>query len=71
MIFGTGVLAGILAVGFRSIGFLAKLLSEEIEEIGLNSVEAIQATGASGVDTLIYGIVPQIKPAFIGITTYR
>jgi phosphonate transport system permease protein len=71
VIFGTGVLAGILAVGFRSIGFIAKLLAEEIEEIDLTSVEAVQATGANGVDVLVYGIVPQIKPAFVGITTYR
>lgn len=71
VIFGTGVLAGILAVAFRSIGFIAKLLAEEIEEIDLNSIEAVQATGASGFDVLVYGIVPQIKPAFVGISTYR
>lgn len=71
VIFGTGVLSGILAVAFRSIGFLAKLLAEEIEEIDPTSVEAVRATGASGIAVLLYGIVPQVKPAFVGITTYR
>ena len=32
-IVGPGVFAGILAIGFRSIGFCAKLLYEAIEEI--------------------------------------
>lgn len=71
VMFGAGTLAGILAVAFRSIGFLAKLLSEELEEIDPNAVEGVRATGANGLDVLIYGVVPQVKPAFIGISTYR
>lgn len=71
ILFGTGTLAGILAVGFRSIGFLAKLLSEEIEEIDPTAVEAIRASGAGGLSTLIYGVVPQVKPAFVGLSVYR
>ncbi len=71
VIFGTGAMAGVLAVAFRSIGFIAKLLAEGIEEINTGAVEAIRATGGSGLDVLIYGIVPQIKPLFVGISTYR
>ena len=71
VVFGTGTLAGIFAVAFRSIGFVAKLLAEEIEEIDPSAVEAIRATGGNGLDVLVYGVVPQVKPAFIGITTYR
>ena len=71
IVFGTGVLAGILAVAFRSIGFIAKLLSEEIEEIDAAATEAIRATGGSELDVLIYGILPQIKPALAGISVYR
>lgn len=71
ILFGGGALAGILAVAFRSIGFLAKLLSEEIEEIDPTAVDAIHSTGASGLATLIYGVVPQVKPAFVGISIYR
>ena len=68
---GPGVLAGVIAIGLRSIGFCAKLLYEAIEEIDPNQVEAITATGASGAQKLAYGIVPQILPAFAGISIFR
>lgn len=70
-IVGPGVFAGILAIGLRSIGFIAKLLYEAIEEIDPNQVEAVSATGASGGQVLSYGIMPQIMPAFAGITVFR
>lgn len=71
IIFGSGALAGVLAVGVRSIGFCAKLIAEAIEEIDPGQVEAVKATGANSIEAAIYGIVPQIKPAFIGVSTYR
>lgn len=71
LILGPGVLAGILAIALRSIGFIGKLLYEAIEEIDPKQVEAITATGASGAKVLAYGVVPQILPAFSGISIYR
>jgi phosphonate transport system permease protein len=68
---GPGVLAGILAIGLRSIGFVGKLLYEAIEEIDAVQVDAIVATGASRPQQLAYGILPQILPAFAGISVYR
>jgi len=70
-IIGPGVVAGILAISLRSIGFISKLLYEAIEEIDKDQVEAISATGASGLQKLIYGIFPQILPAFAGISVFR
>jgi phosphonate transport system permease protein len=70
-IIGPGVLAGILAIGLRSIGFCAKLLYEAIEEIDESQVEAVRATGASGAQVTAYGIVPQVLPAFAGISVFR
>ena len=70
-IIGPGILAGVVAIGLRSIGFCAKLLYEAIEEIDESQVEAITATGASGPQRLVYGIVPQIMPAFAGIAVFR
>jgi phosphonate transport system permease protein len=70
-VLGPGVFAGVLAIGFRSIGFCAKLLYEAIEEIDKTQVEAVMATGASGSQILNYGIVPQILPAFAGISVFR
>jgi phosphonate transport system permease protein len=70
-IVGPGVLAGILAIGLRSIGFCAKLLYEAIEEIDASQVEAVRATGASNAQVTAYGIVPQVMPAFAGISVFR
>jgi phosphonate transport system permease protein len=70
-IIGPGVFAGLLAIAFRSIGFCAKLLYEAIEEIDPTQVEAITATGASRWQVMAYGIVPQIMPAFAGISVFR
>ena len=70
-IIGPGVFAGILAIGLRSIGFCAKLLYEAIEEIDESQVEAVRATGASGAQVTAYGIVPQVLPAFAGISVFR
>ena len=71
IIIGPGVLAGILAIGLRSIGFCAKLLYEAIEEIDKSQVEAVRATGASGTQVTAYAIVPQVLPAFAGISVFR
>jgi phosphonate transport system permease protein len=70
-ILGPGVLAGIVAIALRSIGFIGKLLYEAIEEIDVSQVEAIEATGASRAQVMDYGIVPQIMPAFAGISVFR
>jgi phosphonate transport system permease protein len=70
-IIGPGILAGTVAIALRSIGFIAKLLYEAIEEIDESQVEAITATGASKAQTMAYGIVPQILPAFAGISVFR
>jgi phosphonate transport system permease protein len=70
-IIGPGVLAGIIAIALRSIGFCAKLLYEAIEEIDESQVEAVRATGASSAQVTTYGIVPQVMPAFAGISVFR
>ncbi len=70
-IIGPGLLAGIVAIGLRSIGFVAKLLYEAIEEIDESQVEAVAATGASQAQIVNYAIVPQVLPAFFGIAVFR
>jgi phosphonate transport system permease protein len=70
-IIGPGLLAGIIAIALRSIGFVSKLLYEAIEEIDQAQVEAVSATGASRAQIIDYAIVPQILPAFFGISVFR
>ncbi|MDH5750088.1 MAG: phosphonate ABC transporter, permease protein PhnE [Rhodospirillales bacterium] len=70
-IFGPGPIAGIWAIAFRSVGFMGKLVAEAIEEIDEGAVEAIEATGASRLQVLWYGILPQVLPVIYGTTVYR
>lgn len=71
IVLGPGMLAGILAIALRSVGFVAKLLYEAIEEIDATQVEAIEATGAARAQVLAWGIAPQVAPAFAGIAVFR
>ncbi len=71
VILGPGMLAGILAIALRSVGFVGKLLYESIEEIDARTVEAVTATGATGPQILTYAVIPQIAPTFTGISIYR
>jgi phosphonate transport system permease protein len=70
-IFGPGPLAGIWAITFRSIGFMGKLIAEAIEEIDEGTTEAIEATGASRLQVLLYGVLPQVLPVIYGTLVYR
>lgn len=70
-IFGPGAVAGIAAVAARSVGFLAKLVAEAIEEVDRGPIEAIEATGASTAQVYLLGVLPQVMPVLIGTTVYR
>lgn len=68
---GFGALAGVMALIVGSIGFIAKLFAEAIEEISLKQVEAVRATGAGFLPVLTMGVLPQVLPRFIGFSTYQ
>ncbi|MGB6103751.1 MAG: phosphonate ABC transporter, permease protein PhnE [Pusillimonas sp.] len=70
-IFGPGPLAGTIAIAFRSIGFIGKLLGEAIEDAHAGPIEALTATGASKGSIIAYGYWPQIRPAFWSIVLLR
>ncbi len=69
--FGFGPFAGFLTLSFATIGFLAKLLAEDIEDIEKSQAEAVRATGATWLQWLVYGIQPQVMPRLIGLSLYR
>lgn len=71
VVFGPGPLAGVLAIALRSVGFVGKLLYEAIEEIDRAPVEAMAATGAGRLQTLAWGVAPQVAPALAGIGVFR
>jgi phosphonate transport system permease protein len=69
--FGFGPLAGFLTLVIATIGFLAKLLAEAIEDIDEGQAEAIRATGAGWWQIINYSIQPQVMPRLIGLSLYR
>ena len=68
---GFGPFAGFLTISFATIGFLAKLLAEDIEDIDRSQVEAIVATGGTWLQRLEYAVRPQVMPRLIGLCLYR
>jgi phosphonate transport system permease protein len=69
--FGFGPFAGFLTLVFGTIGFLSKLLAEDIEDIDESQAEAVRSTGASWLQLINYAIQPQVMPRLIGLSLYR
>ncbi len=70
-VFGPGALAGTLAIAFRSVGFVGKLIGEALEEAAPGPIEALSATGANKAAQINYGFWPAIRPAFWSIAMLR
>ncbi|MGH7393213.1 MAG: phosphonate ABC transporter, permease protein PhnE [Candidatus Rokuibacteriota bacterium] len=68
---GLGPFPGVLAVVAYTTTSLAKLYSEAIEGIDPGPVDAVTATGASGLQVLRFGILPQVLPLFLSYVLYR
>ena len=68
---GLGAFAGSIALALHTTAALAKLYSEQVESISLGPIEAIKATGATRMQTIIYAVAPQIVPPYISFTMYR
>ncbi|TBU75007.1 phosphonate ABC transporter, permease protein PhnE [Pseudomonas daroniae] len=71
VMFGFGPLAGVATLAFATIGFIAKLLAEAIEDINARPLEAIRATGGSWLQVMNHAVQPQIMPRLIGLSLYR
>jgi phosphonate transport system permease protein len=68
---GLGPFAGVLALFVHTAGILAKLFSEAIEAIEVGPVEGIRATGASKIQEIVFGVIPQVVPLWTSFTLYR
>jgi len=68
---GLGPFPGMLALGIHTGGVLGRLFGEVMENVETQPIEALQATGASRLQILFYGILPQVLPEFVAYTLYR
>ena len=67
---GFGAMPGVLALGFHTMGFLAKFYAEDIEHVNLGPIEALSSIGATRAQCISFAIIPQIIPSFIGNNLY-
>lgn len=68
---GPGAFAGVLAIGFHSIGMIGKLYSESIENMDEDTMEALTACGANRIQTLWFAVLPQVLPEFMSYALYK
>lgn len=68
---GLGPFAGVLALWVHTTGVLAKLFAEAVEAIDPRPAEGVRATGASPLDEIVYGVLPQVLPLWISYALYR
>lgn len=68
---GLGALAGVLALAMRSVGFIAKMSAEAIEDFDPRPVEAIRAVGGSSLQVMRYAILPQVLPVILGVIIFE
>ena len=68
---GIGPFAGSLALALHTLAALAKLYSEQVESVLPGPLEAVTATGANRLQTIVYAVVPQIVSPYISFTMYR
>jgi phosphonate transport system permease protein len=66
-----GPFAGMLALAVTTFGLIGKLFSEAIENIDPGPLEAINATGATRLQLIVHGILPQIIPPFVAYSIYQ
>jgi phosphonate transport system permease protein len=69
--FGFGPFAGFLTLTVSTIGFLSKLLADDIEEIEPGQVEAVRATGAGFWQVIDFAVASQVIPRLVGLTAYK
>jgi len=68
---GLGPFPGVLALAVHGAGMLGKFFSESIEEIDQGPIEALRATGAGPIQTIVFGVLPQVITAWIAVILYR
>ena len=68
---GLGPFAGVMAIFIHNLGIISKLFSEAVEAIDPRPVEGVRATGASRLQEIIYGVIPQVLPLWSSLSLYR
>lgn len=68
---GLGPVPGVLAIAIHTVGALGKQFAEVIENIDMNPVEGVRATGATWVEQVRFAVVPQVLSNLLSYTLLR
>lgn len=68
--FGFGPIAGVLALGLHTAGFLGKFFAEDIENADKGPQDALRSIGANKIKVLAYAVLPQVIPSYLGYIQY-
>ncbi len=68
---GPGPFAGVLTIGLTSIGMLAKLYGDAIEDLDIRVLESMTSIGCTTFEKIRFGIVPQLLSIFVSVMIYR
>lgn len=71
LLVGFGIFSGTLALTVVTTASMGKLFSEAIEDIDGGPIEAVLATGANRLQTIVYAVVPQIVPPYVSFAIYH
>jgi phosphonate transport system permease protein len=71
VVVGLGPFAGVLALWVHTTGSLGKLFAEAVEASDPRPVEGIRATGATALEEILYGVLPQVMSLWISYALYR
>ncbi|GAA4474774.1 hypothetical protein GCM10023190_09150 [Enteractinococcus fodinae] len=70
-VFGFGSIAGILALGFTSVGMVGKLYADAIEDADDGPRRALQANGATRLQQVLGATIPGVMPAIVATGLHR
>lgn len=69
--FGLGPFAGVMGLALGSIGMLGKLMADAIEEIDQRTLDALAAVGATRLQVVRHGVLPEVLPALVSNSVFR
>lgn len=70
LMYGFGPVAGIMALGVHTSGFLGKFFADEVENADPNTQEALKCIGANRIKVLLFAVFPQVMPQMFSYAQY-
>lgn len=70
-ILGGGPVPAMIAIALHTAGALGKLFSEVAENADLKPVEGLQSVGATWIQRMLLGVVPQVAPNWLSYALLR